>query len=790
MANKINIIITAEEKARGPIRSVGNELDSASSKASKFDGALASLGGTVKHTSLALGAAGVAAAGAGVAIGFDFNSQVEQSRTKLMAFMKDGERVARTLDWVKQEAAATQFSFTDMADAAANLTPVAKSSGVALEDLIRQAEILAAINPTEGLTGATFSLREALSGDWVSIIDRFNLPRKRINELKEEGVPAMQIISRTLGEMGIEYGLVADQGKTVAARWDQINDKLKMMAGTATKPIFDRVSAQLDVLGAYDYEALGTNIASAIEFVFELPDKVSSFFSFLGEKVDWLRSVGEGTLSWVAGAGRDALAWLEDRANDASKAWESFMGWVEKNEGAIKGVAITLGVIFGPALLKAAAQATIAGVQIAASGASAGAGWVAGAVASGVAWTVNSLKMIALSAGIYTLMAIAATKAGWAWTVASIKSLAAWTANMAKLAVVSSLTAVKVAVSAADAGWAWIINAGRASFVWVVTELPKIVAAAAVTAVQSTLHAGAASAAWIAGASRAAFAWVVTELPRIVIGFLTASGSATVHAGITAGAWIASASQSAIAWAVTQLPRIIAAFAAASAAAVVHAAVAAGAWIGSAVSSSAAVGALRLLVATPMVMPAIAVAAALAAIGLVIVKTHELIGLLRSVGDQVQKNMDSSRNTDAAMKRMFDEGKISLDKYNQYLRNTENNANQTKNNMYSGFFGPLNRSFDDLFSRIAGTKDKFQGSGFGGHALGTNASPGGWRVVGEHGPEPMYVPQGAQVIPHYRAQGAAPSNGGPVLNMKVDVHNNTDYNKMLSDIGFALRLAS
>lgn len=261
MANKINIVISAEDKASKPIRGVAGEMDDASGKADKFSGSLKGLASMAGGAALAVGAAGLAGAVIGLKQGFEFNSQVEQAQTKLMAFMKDNERVAKTLDWVKQEAAATQFSFTDMADAAANLTPVSKTSGVALEGLVRQAEILAAINPTEGLTGATFSLREALSGDWVSIVDRFNLPRKRINQLKEEGVPAMEIISRTLQEMGIDYTLVAQQGKTVSARWDQITDKLKMMAGQATKPIFERVSKELEWLGTLDYNRIGERMA-------------------------------------------------------------------------------------------------------------------------------------------------------------------------------------------------------------------------------------------------------------------------------------------------------------------------------------------------------------------------------------------------------------------------------------------------------------------------------------------------------------------------------------------------
>lgn len=264
-SNTISILISAKDNASKTLRDVSGEMDAGSEKSNKFSSALGSLGGVLGKATLALGAAGAAAGTAGIALGMNFNSSVEQAQTKLTAFMKDGKLVAETLAWVKQEAAATQFSFTDMADAAANLTPVARSSGQSLKDLVKQAEILAAINPAEGLTGATFSLREALSGDWVSIVDRFNLPRQRINQLKAEGVPAMEIISRSLQEMGIDYSLVAAQGQTAAARFDQIKDKLTMMAGAATKPIFDKISKDLDGLNQIDFAAFGESLARGSE---------------------------------------------------------------------------------------------------------------------------------------------------------------------------------------------------------------------------------------------------------------------------------------------------------------------------------------------------------------------------------------------------------------------------------------------------------------------------------------------------------------------------------------------
>jgi hypothetical protein len=204
------------------------------------------VGQGAKFVALGLGAAFTAA----TVTGFKFNSAIEQAETKIQAFTKSADRTADILAFVRKEAANTQFSFSEMADAAANLIPPANSGGIALEKLIRQAEVLAALNPAEGLVGAAFSLREALSGDFVSIVERFNLPRQRLNQLKDEGVPAIDAINRALAEMGVDFDLVTKQGQTTAARLDQVKDRFTILAGAVSQPFFDTVSVSLEKLQA------------------------------------------------------------------------------------------------------------------------------------------------------------------------------------------------------------------------------------------------------------------------------------------------------------------------------------------------------------------------------------------------------------------------------------------------------------------------------------------------------------------------------------------------------------
>ncbi|MFD0450357.1 hypothetical protein ACFQZK_05210 [Rhodococcus aetherivorans] len=444
-----------------------------------------------------------------------------------------------------------------------------------------------------------------MSGDWTSIIERFNLPRKRINELKEQGVPAMEIITRTLGEMGINYDLVAKQGQTVSARFDQVKDKLTMMAGAASKPIFDRVSKELDTLGKFDYTALGNQMAGIVsgaitafdDFVPKVQEVGSQVGDYLGPKFGALWSTVQ-----------------EDLMPALSNLW--------------RNVIEPLIPVIGGALV--------------------------GALGLAVDAFTIALQVIS------PLIDFLANNEGIIWGV------------------VGAFAAFKTALA---------IQAGVAAF-------------------------------------------------QTGIAAMTGASGLAMLTGTFKGA--------------------------------------AG------------------LIGSPILMPAIAVGFAIGALKEVIDKAYETINVVKGVGDAIEKNRRSGEETDKAIRKLHDEGKISTDKLYTYLKNTQDAANKAKADMYSGFFGPMQRSFDDLFVRMSGAQEKYKGSGFGGHASGTNYAHGGMKMVGEHGPEPVILPRGAQVVPNYRARaGETPAQGGhTVVIQNMNINNGGDYRRMLSDIGFALELAS
>lgn len=84
-------------------------------------------------------------------------------------------------------------------------------------------------------------------------------------------------------------------------------------------------------------------------------------------------------------------------------------------------------------------------------------------------------------------------------------------------------------------------------------------------------------------------------------------------------------------------------------------------------------------------------------------------------------------------------------------------------NLANAIFGGTNSAGPDIFGMIGKlfgmmgggtTGGGFSGGGFGEHFAMGGISRGGWATVGEHGPEVVNLPRGAQVIPNHRLSDA------------------------------------
>lgn len=259
MADEVRVLLIADNKMSRELKAAASDMSAVGREGQRTGGILQGLAGTLRGaltsglkvaalaatglvTALALGFAGVATAG------FELNSSVEDVRAQIMAFTKDATQTDAILASIKEEAATTPFAFQEMARAYASLLPAAKSSNAEMSELIELSEILAASNPAEGLEGAAFALKEALGGDFVSIVERFNLPRQRLAQLKDEGVPAMEAVRLAMLEMGLDADLVAGMAETWSGRWSTFLDTVDTLKTRLMTPVFDLLKTGLENL--------------------------------------------------------------------------------------------------------------------------------------------------------------------------------------------------------------------------------------------------------------------------------------------------------------------------------------------------------------------------------------------------------------------------------------------------------------------------------------------------------------------------------------------------------------
>jgi hypothetical protein len=177
---------------------------------------------------------------------FGLNSQLERS---VAVFEQVTGSVAAARDVVaalRQEAARSPFSDAEILGAGRALIAVSERSTESLLELVRVAEVLASIDAAQGFEGATLALREALSGDFESLIRRFEIPRAAIARLRAEGVPNLEVVRRALQELGYGAELVERLGRSFEGRVATIRsfgDELRQRLGAG---VFERVN---DFLG-------------------------------------------------------------------------------------------------------------------------------------------------------------------------------------------------------------------------------------------------------------------------------------------------------------------------------------------------------------------------------------------------------------------------------------------------------------------------------------------------------------------------------------------------------------
>lgn len=301
----------------------------------KFSALKSAIGGVFTGIGIGVASAGFgvlqgAIGGVGEAI-FGLNNEAEAAQARINAFTKDAGKTAEILEMVRARAAKTPFAFSEMASAAGALIPVGRQANLSLESLMQTAEILAASNPLEGLEGASFALREAMTGDFASIIERFNLSRSSINKWKEEGLSNFEIVQRAMKEMGFDADLVGAMGETMSGRWSTFLDTIDQIKIKATSSIFEGLKGGLVTIQG----ALDANMPRIEAFATMVGEKLGSAVQWGVDHIDDLFSLLRDGYE-IFDSARDAVSRLWDaftRTGDFNSAFGPILELIEKAFG-------------------------------------------------------------------------------------------------------------------------------------------------------------------------------------------------------------------------------------------------------------------------------------------------------------------------------------------------------------------------------------------------------------------------------------------------------------------------
>lgn len=266
----------AVEKFERGLKSVGKAAGSAAAgigkaaasmtKAAAAAGAVAIAAGTIAGISLAKEMIGGAA-------------ELEQQQIQLEALVGNAQQADDLFERMSKRGAISTFSETDFIEGAKSFLPLVQqmesSKRVPFVDQITGLqERLAASNPLEGMQGAAFSIREALSGDTVSLAERFNVPKSMLTALKSAGTLEQKavVLDKVLSNMGYTQEYLDKVGKSAASMWDNMQSNAQMAmkkaggaALEALKPIMTQINAFLGGGGADTFfNAFGQGLAGAI----------------------------------------------------------------------------------------------------------------------------------------------------------------------------------------------------------------------------------------------------------------------------------------------------------------------------------------------------------------------------------------------------------------------------------------------------------------------------------------------------------------------------------------------
>ncbi|MFE4202144.1 hypothetical protein [Aneurinibacillus aneurinilyticus] len=330
-------------------------------------------------------------------------ARTEMEQAVIKALFNNTKKSDEWFKWIEQRAKdSAMFSMDDFLAGSKAYIPMTKDLNQ-LRQLTALTERLAASNQAEGMGGASFAMRELMSGDTESIVDRFNLPRQWVNEIKgKSGQEFIDGVDKLLNRMGFTERFLDEISNTSIAKYNQLSEKIRLafkdmgVEGLErAKPILDRLDAMMEdgkFKGIQDFgsemivkamEATERAVVSFDKFMTRIQSDEEWKKMSIGDKLIRLTEEGMDSLNeWLANGGSEkitkAIKPIAETAIGIGAAvgkgiLDGFIAYAKENplSAIVIGGLTAMKLQGGATLLAAAASGTAVGVALAGAAAAA-----------------------------------------------------------------------------------------------------------------------------------------------------------------------------------------------------------------------------------------------------------------------------------------------------------------------------------------------------------------------------------------------------------------------------------
>ena len=337
-------------------------------------------------------------------------------------------------------------------------------------------------------------------------------------------------------------------------------------------------------------------------------------------------------------------------------------------------------------------------------------GWLKGGGSMAADWASALSDMVKNSASAVSTFAqdAASTAADWAKSFASMMKDGA-------------SAALSFAGNALSSAGAWI-KAAHDSELGVGGTIAKMINDWNLAASAAIKNAVLSSAAWVKGAAASAYAWVTVTLPNMIKEFGATAVTAGINALATSAAWVKNAVASSGAW-ILATAQMKSEQIAVGIAAVINGAIAGTQWVIAGIKAGAYAVALDAAKTSTYLLGSASLATGAIMAGVFAGMAADAYLVVKAV-QAIQGAIEDLNKADQARVNAADQGAAIKDLEDKYK------AGKITKTQETNAINALLKGVDSLYAQ---------------HATGANYARGGWSMVGENGPEAMYVPQGSMI---------------------------------------------